>query len=185
MSKPSVPVRTAVAGACACAILINAGAQEAPFGDNASVDYASRLWDALEDANLVGDGAVRSHAFIGSDPHGVVLEQTERTLTVGDTTAPVVVKHNWMRPDADLTTDEVTNSPWRENLVAVTVMFKRGAGYNPEADDWFWVKYLPDGSLDRTPGNVPMAGRVQGCIQCHQDASGDDFVFMHDRYSED
>jgi hypothetical protein len=29
---------------------------------------------------------------------------------------------------------------------------------------------------------VPLAGRVQGCIDCHADAPGDDFVFSHNRY---
>lgn len=183
MNMYSVLGRSAVLVIGACALFFSARAQEVPFGDEESVSYASRLWASLRDANLVGDEAVRSHAFAGSEPHGVVLEQTERILAIGDTAAPVIVKHNYMRAGAELTTDEVMNSSWREDLVAVTVMFKREAGYNSDANDWFWAKFLPDGSLDRTPQDTPMAGRVQGCIRCHGDASGDDFVFMHDRYS--
>lgn len=160
-------------------------AQQAPFGDADSVAFADSLWAALEDARLVGENAVRSHAFIGSDPHGAVLEQTETTLSVAGRTDTVIVKHNYMRPEGGLSTDEVTNGAWDENLAAVTVMLRRSPGYNDEAGNWFWAKYLADGSLDTTPQGAQMAGRVTGCIDCHADADGDDFVFMHDRYGSD
>ena len=38
------------------------------------------------------------------------------------------------------------------------------AGYNPAADDWFWVKFKPD-------GHAEVAGKVQMCIGCHQGSS--------------
>jgi hypothetical protein len=39
------------------------------------------------------------------------------------------------------------------------------------------VKYLPDGSLDKSPEGVPLAGRAVGCIQCHSAAPGGDMLY--------
>ena len=68
-------------------------------------------------------------------------------------------------------------------LAAVTVM-KKVDGYSPQAGDWFWVKYSPDGSIDKNPDGVPLAGRValganEGCIACHSGAGGGDYVFKN------
>jgi hypothetical protein len=56
-------------------------------------------------------------------------------------------------------------------------------GYNPKAGDWYWVKYNPDGSVaskSTDAGDVMLSGRVNGCINCHGDADGGDFVFFND-----
>ena len=47
--------------------------------------------------------------------------------------------------------------------------------------DWFYAKYLPDGSLDQNPNGVALAGLVgknaeAGCIACHQNA-GENYLF--------
>lgn len=166
-----------------CAGIGAASAQEAPFGGQDSTAFAEALWAALGEARLVGDEVVRSYAYAGNEPHGVILEQTETTLSVQGETGTVIVKHNYMAQDEPLSAEQVASSQWMEYLDAVTVMFRRESGYNAEAGDWFWAKYLPDGSLDRTPQGMPMAGRVPGCIQCHQNAEGGDYVFLHDRYA--
>jgi hypothetical protein len=44
------------------------------------------------------------------------------------------------------------------------------AGYNPEANDWFWAKYKADGT-------VLKEGKVAGCINCHAAKKANDFVF--------
>jgi hypothetical protein len=167
------------------AALSASNAQDARFGDPDSIEYADALWDALTNAQLVGDDAIRSSAYEGNEPHGLILEQTETKLTVAGRRDAVIVKHNYMRPDDPLSTNDVMNSGWSTNLVAVTVMFRRESGYNPDAGNWFWAKFLPDGSLDRAPQGMPLAGRVPGCIQCHADAPGGDQVFLHDRYRSD
>lgn len=58
------------------------------------------------------------------------------------------------------------------HLKAVTVMFEREAGCDADNQDWFWVKYKPDGSLDTNAAGMQLAGRVakgrpEGCIACH------------------
>jgi hypothetical protein len=62
---------------------------------------------------------------------------------------------------------------------------KKIDGYDPENEDWFWVKYAPDGGVAEGEGGIPLAGRVakgtsQGCIACHANAKGDDYVFAND-----
>lgn len=152
------------------------------FGDEESVAFAEELWEALSSSGYVGEGAIRSYAYEGSEPHGVVLEQVESMLTVDGRRGALIVKSNFMADG--LTTDQVMNSNRSQYLEATTVMFKREEGYAPEAGDWLWAKYLPNGELDMAPNGLQMAGRVQGCIDCHSEASGGDLVFLHDRFSE-
>jgi hypothetical protein len=73
-------------------------------------------------------------------------------------------------------------SPER-TLNAITVMF-RIEDSNPDASDWYWVAYNPDGSVARTSkdtGKQQVAGAVESCISCHQRAAGNDFVFFNDK----
>ena len=42
-------------------------------------------------------------------------------------------------------------------------------GYNPEGGDWFWLKYTPDGRIEKE-------GKVAGCIGCHAAAQGNDWL---------
>ncbi|RMD48443.1 MAG: hypothetical protein D6832_03940, partial [Alphaproteobacteria bacterium] len=80
--------------------------------------------------------------------------------------------------------DAVLAEP-EKHLGAITVMFRREKGYDPDNQDWFWVKYRPDGSLDKNPKGMMLAGRVakgadKGCIACHSGAGGDDYIFTTD-----
>jgi len=70
-----------------------------------------------------------------------------------------------------------------KTLENIAVMY-RSKGVDPKNGDWYWMMYLPDGTLASTSpeqGNRPIAGRVQSCIQCHQQAGGKDYVFLNDR----
>jgi len=101
----------------------------------------------------------REALYSGAEPHGLLLttyvNDIARTgidaMREGALTempfGAVVVKENYM-PDS--------------TLDAITVMYKH-EGYNPEHNDWYWVKYL----ADRT---VEAAGRADGCIGCHAQA---------------
>lgn len=67
-------------------------------------------------------------------------------------------------------------------LENITVMY-RSKGVDPENGDWYWIMYLPNGSLASTSpeqGNRPIAGRVPSCVQCHRQAAGNDYVFLND-----
>jgi hypothetical protein len=63
-------------------------------------------------------------------------------------------------------------------------MLKR-PGYDPETQDWFWVKFKPDGGLHTNPAGMMLAGKIakgkpKGCIACHTAAPGGDMMFLRD-----
>lgn len=69
-----------------------------------------------------------------------------------------------------------------KKLMAITVM-QRSAGYDPEHGNWYYAKYLPDGTIDKTPPemkSMPVAGKFSMCIDCHGGAGGDDYLFFND-----
>ncbi len=107
----------------------------------------------------------KGERYEGGAPHGALLttylnDLAHDALTSGAASMPdgaIIVKENY--------------SPGGE-LMAVTTMHKV-AGYNPEAADWHWVKFLPDGSVD----NGGMAqGKVPMCIGCHAQQAANDYV---------
>ncbi|RMH43985.1 MAG: hypothetical protein D6688_08455 [Alphaproteobacteria bacterium] len=173
--------RTIVASAIALAALQGQAIAEGgmPFGDDASKAYAAKLWDAMKDAGLAGEGMMHAFPYEGTDPHGMMLETFYTSATIDGHTGALIVKRNY-GPEG-VSAEEVLMAP-EKHLGAVTVMFKREAGYDPEDNDWFWAKFLPDGSLDKNPKGMALAGRVAkgadvGCIACHSGADGNDFIF--------
>jgi hypothetical protein len=54
-------------------------------------------------------------------------------------------------------------------MTAITVMAKSRA-YNPEAGDWFWARYAPDGKIEAE-------GKVEACIKCHSAKKDNDYLF--------
>lgn len=106
-------------------------------------------WDQWPDHVGLQDGAA---------PHGpkhiVYVNKTGLEPGVPKPYNTIVVKENY--------TPE-------KKLAALTVMYKV-KGYNPEAGDWFWVKYAPDGTVQKQ-------GKPAGCIGCHA-ASGHDYLMV-------
>lgn len=87
-----------------------------------------------------------------------------------------------------------------KSLETISVMY-RTPGFNPSANDWYWVNYNPDGSITSTqrdgmissigsngisqasaaaPLPKKLVGRSQACIQCHK-SGGADLVFFNNR----
>lgn len=114
--------------------------------------------------------AVNAFPYEGIDPHGILLETFYTDATEDGYEGTLIIKRNY-GPEG-VTVDQVLESP-SEHLGAVTIMYKREAGYAPDSGDRFWAKYLPDGSLDQSPEGVPLAGAVAGCISCHSGAEGE------------
>ena len=160
---------------------------EPPFGAPIDVEFASKLWSALKDANLVGRKSIRTRPFEGEEPHGKIVTTLEAEVVVDGRTAPAIVKRNYLGDD--ITVESVATFP-RENIDAITVMFQREAGYDPENKNWFWVKYGPGGTVLENQKHTKLAGRVArgaeiGCLACHVGAPGEDFVFIHDSFVEE
>lgn len=107
--------------------------------------------------------------YQGNEPHGMLLttyvnDVAKRALDAGSVLMPegaVVIKENYM-PNRD--------------LAAITVMYKR-SGYNAEHNDWFFTKFLPDGSLDTMPNGMAMEGRLPGCQNCHMGRQSFDYLY--------
>jgi hypothetical protein len=153
--------------------------QMAPFGSKDDAAYAAALWSSLEKARLVGRESINTFPYEGTEPHGFVLETFYSKTSVNGHSGEVIVKRNYGPEDVEI---EAVQADRGKHLAAVTVMFKREAGYDADNKDWFWAKFLPDGSLDKNPKGMMLAGKVakgakKGCIACHTGAPGDDMVF--------
>jgi hypothetical protein len=64
-------------------------------------------------------------------------------------------------------------------LQSINVMYRIKSNDSDKLE-WYWLSYLPSGVIAKTGGTAGdrlMAGRVRSCIECHQKASGGDFVF--------
>ena len=99
--------------------------------------------------------------YQGDDPHGAKLTTILNPAAfdaIGGTMpdGAIIVKENY--------------SPEGE-LGAVTVMYKK-SGYNPDHNDWYWLKELADGTIEKE-------GMVMGCQDCHVD--GIDYVWGPER----
>jgi len=174
-------MKTLVAATIGLALSASAGlAQDAPFGTDADADYASLLWNVMVEGKLAGDGAVMATPYDGGPPHGMMLETFYTKATIDGHTGDLIVKRNY-GPEG-VSADDILADPGK-HLGALTVMFRREDGYDADNANWLWVKYLPDGTLDKNPKGMRLAGRVakgaeQGCIACH--SGEDDYVFTSD-----
>ncbi len=158
-----------------------AKAQDQVFGTDTDAGYAEKIWAAMREQNLIGDTMLRAFPYEGVEPHGKMLETFYSSASIDGHDGALIVKRNF-GPEG-VTADQVLSDPGK-HLGAVTVMFRREEGYDPDNGNWFWAKYLPDGSLDKNPNGMRLAGRVAkgadaGCIACHSGAGGD-YLFTTD-----
>jgi len=153
-----------------------------PMGSPEDVADSQALWKALASNDLVGSSALKGEPYKGTPPHGKILELLHKSVTVNGHTGIAIVKRNYGGPGVSI--DSVKADRGRY-LKAITVMYKREAGYDTEDKDWFWAKYKPDGSLhvkEKMGMKIQLVGRVakgkpEGCISCHRGAPGGDFIF--------
>ena len=125
------------------------------FSGPGSVAYSKVLWKAMANANLVGKNMIRTTPYEGKEPHGAILETLDTKITVQGHSGWVVVKRNCGPKGID--EDDVVAKP-AKHLKAVAVVFNREKGYDTENKDWFWAKYKADGSLDKNPKGMQLAG---------------------------
>jgi hypothetical protein len=111
----------------------------------------------------------------GESPHGELIKSYANKVAVEN---PGALPYG-----AILVTE---NYDKEKKLMDVTVMY-RSKGSAPKHADWYWIKYLPDGSVARAPekeGKKAIAGQVESCIKCHRQADGRDLVFSNDAEKE-
>lgn len=100
--------------------------------------------------------------YPGTEPHGSLL-----TIYVTADVRRTIEKNRGMMMDNSIIVKENYNSD--KELMALTVMQKI-KGYDAEHNDWFWAKYSPDGTVEA-------AGKVETCINCHEQSESVDYLF--------
>lgn len=141
--------------------------------------YAAVVWKYMTKNNFVGENRARSYPFVGSRPHGSIQESIATDVVIDGHKGRLIVKQNY-GGEGELTPRSVYQSAPNMNLEAVTIMFKREAGYAPDSADWFWAEYKPDGSVINYEG-VNLSGRSPLCIGCHQGLGGTDLEILNGR----
>lgn len=146
-----------------------------PFGGSKDLERAESLWRTMRNYRSWASYPGLEGWQDGKSPHGKHLKYYINTTAARNPAAPgngaIIVKENYMARDP-------------KSMGAITVMQKI-RGYDPEDSDWFWVKYDPKGGVMTNPKGMKLAGRVakgmpQGCIACHSNAGGGDFLFIND-----
>ncbi len=186
-------------------------AQDAESKEEKAAKFASNLWDYLlsnnykhwapgpgKTVNLFSNQKANQPLSQGtSNPHGSYLKSYMNRKAAGSPenlpVGSIVILENY-RPD--------------KSLESISVMY-RSPGFNPKANDWYWVKYNADGSVateltqvmrasamvdgdvnqsfasTSADGKVKLMGRASSCIACHQQSGGSDLAFFNDRFSGD
>jgi len=99
--------------------------------------------------------------YKGTEPHGALL-----TTFVNDAAYRSIKKKKGMAEGSIIVKENYTAD---KKFDALTVMYKI-KDYNPEAGDWFWVKYAPD-------GKALASGKAEACINCHAKKKDNDYIF--------
>jgi hypothetical protein len=105
-------------------------------------------------------------------PHGPFVRTYANTVAAAD---PGNLPYGSILVLEDYTEDQ-------KQRTGINILY-RVKGYDPKNGDWYWMKYLENGTVVRSPaseGGKPVAGRVMACIDCHRKAGGNDFVFSND-----
>lgn len=101
--------------------------------------------------------------YEGTEPHGMLL-----TTYLNDIAYEAVMSGNTTLPSGSIITKE--NYMPDSTFSAITTMYKV-ENYNPEHNDWFWLRNNPEGVVDAE-------GIVNSCQSCHQDAAATDYIFQ-------
>lgn len=132
-------------------------------------EKAAKLWNSIQKddyRNTWKDYPGKEKIYKGAHPHGAYLTTYVNgpamdglsTKAMELPYGSILIKENY-KPD--------------KTLAAITVM-ERVKGYNPDAGDWFWVKFSPKGDImtkdveiEGKKKTVSLAGKPKGCIGCH------------------
>ena len=152
-------IRLLMSALITIALSTNLIAAEVPITDGKDViDYLNKnnyqswqLWPG------------KTKLYEGKHPHGALL-----TTYVSKGAYDAIEAKAGRIPDGEFIVKE--NYTPNKKLAAVTVMYKKD-GYNAEGGDWFWLKYAPDGTIQKE-------GKVGGCIGCHAAVQNNDWLFI-------
>ena len=119
----------------------------------AEVDYRSnwRRWPGL------------GEKYPSTGGHSVLLT----TYVNPAARAAITGKEGAMRPNSIIVKDSFTE----EGEFRVTTVMYKVEGYNPQHNDWFWLKVLEDGTIE-------IEGTPDGCIVCHAEKRSNDYIWI-------
>ncbi len=159
--------------------------------DNGGTDAPEEYILSQEDLNNVST-VIRDEITgteFGEDvsiPHGgqdLTADETIRHVLANQSdlsninVGTIIVKHTYLKDENDE----------KGQLLATFAMVKRGGGFDPDNQDWWWLKMPNTGDIDYDTypnGNMDKAaasGKIGGCNGCHgKDATGD-YVFLNDK----
>ena len=162
MPKPNPLIWVAVLGVLTLILVMAAcaGSDEPELPDTTSASLLAYLeevdYQNNEDWQLF-PGSTEKYA--GVDPHGMLL------TTYVNTAAFEAIEAGETSPSGSLLVKE-NYTP--EGVLAATTTMYKSEGYNPEHNDWYWLKELADGTIEKE-------GMVKGCQDCHIDVR--DYIF--------
>ncbi len=153
--------------------------EKAQFGGPEDLAFAKKLWKAIDG---YPSWKLHSKVYKGASPHGKYVQLFSTWVKIEGKKYPLIIKDNFGGRGAKIKKIKADREEW---LKAVTVMLQRENGYDSENDNWFWVKFSPKGEVMSNPKGMKLAGRVakgmpKGCIACHSNAGGDDYLYSND-----
>ena len=125
---------------------------------------AEAVWTYMEEAGFTDNWSFwpGRGAFAESQvPHGLLV-----TAYLNPVAFDAISGAAGSVPEGSIIVKE-NYSPDRE-LMATTVMYK-SAGFDPEHNDWFWLRRLADGT-------VAASGQIEGCQNCHGMGADNDYL---------
>lgn len=123
---------------------------------------AASLWNYITAENYRNNWVYwpgKGKLYPGIEPHGAYL-----TTYLNPLARDAVTNGASHMPHGAIFVKE--NYTPRKTLAAITIMYKAPAGYNPQHNDWFFMKRLADGTVEAS-------GQVDSCQKCHSTSDRD------------
>ena len=160
----------------------------ATWAQESAKPFEARFWQFLMGNNYKNWAPAPGQDgdfYSGQVPHGALLKMYINRSAASDVAGlqvgSLVVLENY-RSD--------------RSLKSISVMY-RTEGFNPAANDWYWIEYNPDGTVVEdmsteqaqagagevilaSAESTKMMGKASRCINCHGQAGGSDFAFFND-----
>lgn len=129
------------------------------WGHIVKKDAAYNTWKVLSHEKTE-DGVENPHSTISQTYANKVAADDPRNLPIGS----VLVREDY---------DD------KRKRQSISVMY-RVKSYDKDHGNWYWIKYLENGSVARGTDNKAVAGKMTSCSDCHGKAQSKDFVFSND-----
>lgn len=136
---------------------------------------ADKLWEKIQKESYRQNWKMwpgKEAFYPGKEPHGTLL-----ITYVNDIAYDAIVnKKERMPPEAIIIKENYTQN---KDLASITAIQKI-EGFNPDANDWYWVQFGPGGevmTIEEYGQTTRLAGKIDECINCHSEQSSNDYLF--------